>query len=361
MNKTLTNENLVNLVLLASSLQILESLFPHPIPAVRLGLANLVSLLVVVKFGLFSGLKVAVLRCLVSSLFLGSFLSVSFILSLFASLAAVVCMWLVYNISLNTFLKFSIVGVSIFGALAHNFTQIFLVYLFFIKQTAIFFLTPVLIISAVAFGSIVGMMGLGLIDKLKDFNVKEINKLHTYDELIFENKKNYINLWLVIFLIVVVLVFSKVYLQVGIFFITLILFFLNRISLNIYFKNIKKIFWFLVFSFFVPLIFTSGEKKLLDFKIFIVSVEAVYKALIYSLRLINIVGLSTFITNVYSKQTLVNLVKNLIFFNKELAEVLAISFYNLPYFLEDVKSKFKFKSAKEFYKSVSDIFLEYIT
>lgn len=361
MSKKLSKENLVNLVILASSLQILEAFFPHPIPGVRLGLANLISLLVVIKFGLVDGLKIAFLRTVVSSLFLGSFLSVSFILSFCSALIAVICMWIVHKISLHTFLKFSVFGISIFGALAHNITQLVLIYSLFINQVAIFLFLPILVISAVIFGGVVGILALDLINKIGNLEIKKIfqKDLHS-GEFILYDKINF-KLWLVLGLIILVFIFSKIYIQISVLVLILVILFSNRVSFNVYLNNIKKIFWLLIFSFFVPLFSVKGQNVLVIFDSFTVSQDALYKSLIYSLRLINTVSISTFITNVYSKETLVNMARNLLFFSRDFVEVLLTSFYNLDSFLDEIKQKlnFKNKNIKEFYNNISKIFLEY--
>ncbi len=362
MFKKLSKENLINLVLLASSLQILESFFPHPIPGVRFGLANLVSLLVVVKFGLIDGLKVASLRTFVSSLFLGNFLSVSFILSFFSALVAVVFMWIIHKISLHTFLRFSIFGVSIFGAVAHNITQLALVYFLFINQIAIFLFLPILIVSAVIFGGVVGILALDLVNKVGNLEAKKtfqneplVRQFVTCDKINFK-------LWIILSLIIFIFIFSKIYIQIGILVLILVTLFSNKVSFKVYLKNIKKIFWLLIFSFFLPLFSIKGHNVLVSFKSFMISKDALYKSLMYSFRLINIVSISTFITNVYSKETLVNMAKNLLFFNRDFVEVLLISFYNLDFFLDEIKQKFnlKAKNMKKFYENILEIFLEYI-
>ncbi|MDI6641894.1 MAG: Gx transporter family protein, partial [Elusimicrobiota bacterium] len=75
-------------------LQVGESLFPHPIPGVRLGLANISTLLALNFFGFSAGFYVALMRPLIGSLFLGSFLSPAFILSFSGSVVSCFVMWI---------------------------------------------------------------------------------------------------------------------------------------------------------------------------------------------------------------------------------------------------------------------------
>jgi len=63
---------LAMLVACASVLQVAESLLPHPLPGVRLGLANIIAVMTMVCIGPGSAIQLAVLRTLVSSMVLGT-------------------------------------------------------------------------------------------------------------------------------------------------------------------------------------------------------------------------------------------------------------------------------------------------
>ena len=69
------------LVALACVLQISESLIPHPIPGLRLGLANMITLTALVVLGFKYALEIAILRTILSSFILGTFMSPGFFLS----------------------------------------------------------------------------------------------------------------------------------------------------------------------------------------------------------------------------------------------------------------------------------------
>jgi heptaprenyl diphosphate synthase len=67
------NTQIAFLVACASVLQILESLIPNPIPGVRLGLANMITLVALVDLGVGAAVEIAVLRTVCSSFILGTF------------------------------------------------------------------------------------------------------------------------------------------------------------------------------------------------------------------------------------------------------------------------------------------------
>jgi heptaprenyl diphosphate synthase len=152
------------LIAVASTLQIVESLFPHPLPWLRLGLANMITLTSLVIFGYAVAIQVAVLRTILSSFLLGTFFTPGFFLSFSGALVSALVMGGVYSLgrigksnpSPQYLFGFSIIGVSILGAVSHNVTQLFLAYLFLIRHKGVFLTLPFLIVAAVVTGFITG-------------------------------------------------------------------------------------------------------------------------------------------------------------------------------------------------------------
>jgi heptaprenyl diphosphate synthase len=152
------------LIAFASVLQIVESLFPHPLPWLRLGLANMVTLMSLVIFGYGVAIQVAVLRTILSSFLLGTFLTPGFLLSFSGALVSALVMGGIYSLdrmgkgnpSPRYLSGFSIIGVSILGALSHNLTQLFVAYFLLIKHRGVFLILPFLIVAAVITGFITG-------------------------------------------------------------------------------------------------------------------------------------------------------------------------------------------------------------
>ena len=109
-------------VTLATALGFLETLLsnPLPLPGVKLGLANIVTLLVLYLYGLKEGLVVSLFRVLFVSLLGGTFLAVGFWLSFSgAVLSTLVMAGLIKYVS-----ALSIIGVSMAGAVSHNVGQL---------------------------------------------------------------------------------------------------------------------------------------------------------------------------------------------------------------------------------------------
>ena len=70
------------LAALAITIHILESAFPRPLPGIKPGLANVITLVTFLLFDWKSALQVSLLRVVIGSLVLGTFLSPTFLLSL---------------------------------------------------------------------------------------------------------------------------------------------------------------------------------------------------------------------------------------------------------------------------------------
>lgn len=155
------------LVAAAAALQTAESLLPHPVPGVRLGLANLVTLIALDRLGFRAAMEVAILRTLLSALLLGTLLSPTFILSFGAAVASTAAMGGLYRLaSLTPRPPLSLIGVSVGGAAVHNLTQLALAYLLLLRYEGLFLLLPVLGVSAVVTGGLTGWLAAAVCQRL---------------------------------------------------------------------------------------------------------------------------------------------------------------------------------------------------
>ena len=109
------------LTALALALSTLENLFPVtlliPLPGVKLGLANIVTLFALYYLGTGSAFMILIARCLLGALFAGNASALLF--SLLGGVFAMAIMAL-----LRRCRKLSVYGVSIAGAAGHNIGQI---------------------------------------------------------------------------------------------------------------------------------------------------------------------------------------------------------------------------------------------
>jgi heptaprenyl diphosphate synthase len=139
-------------VSMALVLHVVENFLPIPYiaPGVKLGLANIVSLIAIIVFGFKEALIIVLLRTFLGSL-LGGVPS-SFFFSAAGGLLSTFVMYFTYK-WVGT--KFSLVGISISGAVAHNVGQLFVASLI-VENFGLYVYLPLLMISAVVTGIFIG-------------------------------------------------------------------------------------------------------------------------------------------------------------------------------------------------------------
>ena len=83
------------LTALAVSIHLLESALPSPLPGVKPGLANVITVAVLIYFGWAMAAWISLLRVTAGSVLLGTFLSPTFVLSLSGAVASIFVLGLV--------------------------------------------------------------------------------------------------------------------------------------------------------------------------------------------------------------------------------------------------------------------------
>ncbi|MBQ9493589.1 MAG: Gx transporter family protein [Oscillibacter sp.] len=142
------------LTALALGLSWTESAFPLsaliPLPGVRLGLANIVTLFALYVFGTPSALLILLSRCLLGSTFAGNMNALIF--SVLGGVAALACMT-----ALSHCERLSVYGVSVGGAAAHQCGQIAAAMLTLGNSAPLYYL-PVLLFVSVFTGAVTGLI-----------------------------------------------------------------------------------------------------------------------------------------------------------------------------------------------------------
>jgi heptaprenyl diphosphate synthase len=166
-----TTQNIVRFSLIASVglvLFVVESLLPRPLPWMKLGLGNISSLLALYLFDVRAALSVVAIRSILGALIVGTLLGPTFWLSITGGLSAVMVMATVFYLQNKTF---SVVGISIIGALTHTCVQLVIVYAVWIHHFQLFRLLPVMWVSALLTGFLVGAITFFLLQKLEQNNL----------------------------------------------------------------------------------------------------------------------------------------------------------------------------------------------
>lgn len=157
------------LTALALGLSVMENMFPVtaviPLPGVKLGLANIVTLFALYQLGSRSALSILIARCLLGSLFAGNVSALLF--SLMGGLAAMLVM-----IGLTHFRRLSVFGVSIGGAAAHNIGQIGAA-IITLGDTAVLGYLPVLLGVSLITGTVTGLVTALLFRAMKNVHLSK--------------------------------------------------------------------------------------------------------------------------------------------------------------------------------------------
>jgi heptaprenyl diphosphate synthase len=152
---TAEDHRIARLAAFAIGLTLVEAAIPTPLPGVKPGLANIVTLLVLVRFGIKDAVWVALLRVVAASLVLGTFLSPTFVLSFSGAMASLAALALACALPPRLF---GPVSLSILASFAHIAGQLAVVRLWLIPHDGVLYLVPVFAAAALAFGLINGLI-----------------------------------------------------------------------------------------------------------------------------------------------------------------------------------------------------------
>jgi len=150
---TLLDHQIAQLSAIAIGLSLIESVLPSPMPGVKPGIANIITLYAMYRFNFRTAIWVSILRVFATSLILGQFLSPTFMLSLAGSLLSLLTLY--FSIKLPSRF-FSPIGLSVLSSFAHITGQLLLVRLWLIPHASIYYLIPVYSAAALIFGLING-------------------------------------------------------------------------------------------------------------------------------------------------------------------------------------------------------------
>lgn len=141
------------LIALAMILSYVETLIPVfvAVPGMKLGLTNLVVLVALVYLDGKYAFGINMLRILLVAFTFGNMFALMY--SLAGGMLSFIIMFLLYKSG-----KFSYIGISVSGGVAHNIGQI-LVAMFVLDTASLIYYLPVLLISGVVAGAIIGILG----------------------------------------------------------------------------------------------------------------------------------------------------------------------------------------------------------
>ncbi len=152
------------LVSLALVLAIVERGIPFelisPVPGIKIGLPNIITLFALFFLDLRSVFAIVILRCILVAILVGSFSSFAF--SITGGIFALIIMIFLKKGYNNLF---SMIGISIAGAAFHNIGQIIMACIL-LKSFSIFAYLPLLLLTSIATGLITGIIGEELVKRM---------------------------------------------------------------------------------------------------------------------------------------------------------------------------------------------------
>ena len=160
---TADDHRIAQLAAMALGLTLLEAVIPSPLPGVKPGLANIVTLVVLARFGLRTAVWVSLLRVVAGSVLLGTFLAPTFVLSFSGALASLAALAAAHTLPARWF---GPITQSICAALAHIAGQVAVVFFWLIPHAGVGYLLPVFAAAALLFGTINGIAAAYLMARL---------------------------------------------------------------------------------------------------------------------------------------------------------------------------------------------------
>ncbi|MEN8209416.1 MAG: Gx transporter family protein [Candidatus Fermentibacteria bacterium] len=145
------------LVILAVGAGVIESVIPRPVPFIKPGLANVITVAAIVKYGFWTGLRVNILRSTGAAIFIGTLATPTYLLSLFGGIASALMMGSVKRI-------FSITGMSVAGSLGSLSAQLLSASVILPGLPAASLLLPLTIWGTLS-GTITGIVAIVLLKK----------------------------------------------------------------------------------------------------------------------------------------------------------------------------------------------------
>lgn len=152
------------LLALSVVLNILESFIPvfnGSIPGLKLGLANIIILVVLYLFSFKEAVYISLLRVVLVGILRTGLFSMTFFFSLGGAIVSIVVMFIAKKT------KLSIIGVSILGSISHSIGQI-LIAILIMKNVYIVYYIPWLLLFSVPTGIMTGFISKGLVNNLEN-------------------------------------------------------------------------------------------------------------------------------------------------------------------------------------------------
>lgn len=149
----------------AATVYVLESMVVRtlPFPFLRIGLANVIIVYLLMRREFIFAFTVNIMKTLIGGLISFTLMSPATLLSISGGVTSLLVMCLL----MASKIRFSILGISIAGAVVHNIVQILMVRWVLIQRDSVLYLMPVLMLLGIVTGFITGVIAYELYQKLE--------------------------------------------------------------------------------------------------------------------------------------------------------------------------------------------------
>ncbi|TAJ22945.1 MAG: Gx transporter family protein [Rugosibacter sp.] len=144
----------------AIALTVAEAALPSPLPGIKPGLANIIVLVVLLRYGWRDAAWVSLLRVVAGSLVIGQLFAPGFFLALAGAVSSLAALFLAAQLPRRWF---GAVTISLLAAFAHIGGQLVLARLWLVPHDGVFYLAPLFATAALIFGTINGLIAAHLI------------------------------------------------------------------------------------------------------------------------------------------------------------------------------------------------------
>ncbi|MDG5814925.1 Gx transporter family protein [Chitinispirillales bacterium ANBcel5] len=268
-------------LLLAVAINALELAFPRLpfLPWLKPGLANTITIIWIVKYGLTDALLFTTLRVWISGFYFG-FSLITMSLGFGGGILSTLAMGLTWSL-LGKHRMIGTIGLGMIGALFHNIGQIVVVYLLMARNFRIFYQMPFMLGAALILGGAVGALALPLMRLLEKSSVSDIQSKQETNKIPPGLRDKVAVAFTLILSFTLVFISDIILLAAAAICFSLISIILQKRGIRSVLFPLK-LYWIFLFSGFVHLFFSYGTKvELLPF----VTEEGIQQAILQWIRL----------------------------------------------------------------------------
>ena len=155
LSTTPEDHRIARLAAAAIGLSLIDAAIPMPLPGIKPGLSNIITLIVLARYGWAAAAWVSGLRVIAGGLLLGQLFSPGFFLSLAGALSSLGILALAVRLPVRFF---GPVSWSLLAAFAHLAGQLLLARLWLIPHDGLFYLLPFFAVAALVSGLVNGLI-----------------------------------------------------------------------------------------------------------------------------------------------------------------------------------------------------------